>query len=99
MSFSSLGRQQQHGGKLHRTLRELVHKVLKAAGVEDGHPHRFRDTFAKALLVKGVSIRTVSLLLGHTSIKTTEKHYAAFVPEYQEALDNATALLDFDAVA
>jgi integrase len=75
--------------------RALLQKVAKLGKVYNGHPHRYRDTFAKALLVAGKSIRTVQLLLGHTSIKTTEKSYAAFVPAYQESLDDATAALDF----
>src|SRR5262249_47969711 len=44
--------------------------------IKNGHPHRFRDTFAVSLLVKGVSIEVVSKLLGHGSIKVTERHYA-----------------------
>jgi site-specific recombinase XerD len=38
--------------------------------------HRLRDTFAVDLLEKGVPLEEVSKLLGHESIKTTEKHYA-----------------------
>ena len=60
------------------------------------HPHRFRDTFSVAVLVAGHSIRTLQLLLGHKSIKTTEKHYAPFVPAMQKALDEATESLNFD---
>ncbi len=30
------------------------------------------------MLSKGVSMETVSVLLGHNSIRITEKHYAAF---------------------
>jgi len=37
----------------------------------------------------------VQLLLGHTSIKTTEKHYAPFVDSFQRILDAATSKLDF----
>ncbi len=41
-------------------------------------------------------MRTLQLLLGHKSIKTTEKHYAAFVAAMQKALDEATDSLNFD---
>lgn len=64
--------------------------------------HRFRDTFAVELLtgrppnVPGADIRTVQLLLGHGSVKTTDKHYARFVAAHQHALDLATAALDFE---
>ena len=36
----------------------------------------FRDTFAVELLLAGVPIDQVSLLLGHSSVKVTEKHDA-----------------------
>jgi len=45
-----------------------------------------RDTFAIELLLKDVPIDQVALLLGHKSIKTTEKHYAPFVKARQEQL-------------
>jgi integrase len=47
------------------------------------HPHRFRDTFAVSLLLKGVSLESVSKLLGHSSIKITERHYAPWVKARQ----------------
>jgi len=51
--------------------------------------HRLRDTFACELLKAGVSLEHVSKLLGHRSIRTTEKSYAAWVPSRQEVLDKA----------
>jgi site-specific recombinase XerD len=59
------------------------------AGVADGHSHRLRDTFSVDLLQNGVSLETVSQLLGHTSIKTTQKHYAPWVKTRQDALEAA----------
>jgi site-specific recombinase XerD len=50
--------------------------------------HRLRDTFAVDLLEKGVPLEEVSKLLGHESIKTTEKHYAKWVQGRQDRLDN-----------
>jgi integrase len=35
----------------------------------------------------GVSIQDVSVLLGHRSVKITEKHYAPWVKTRQNALD------------
>lgn len=77
--------------------RRTIARLLVNAGV-DGHPHRFRDTFSVELLSKGEELRTVQLLLGHTSIKTTEKHYAPYVESFQRILDAATAKLDFGHV-
>jgi integrase/recombinase XerD len=53
------------------------------------HFHQLRDTFAVMLLLAGVPIDQVSLLLGHKSIKTTERHYAPFVKARQDQLDNS----------
>jgi integrase/recombinase XerD len=59
------------------------------AGVPDGHSHRLRDTFSVDLLQMGVSLETVSQLLGHTSIKTTQKHYSPWVKSRQDKLEEA----------
>lgn len=50
--------------------------------------HRLRDTFAVDLLQKGVPLEEVSKLLGHESIRTTEKHYAKWVKGRQDRLDS-----------
>lgn len=51
------------------------------------HPHMLRDTFAVELLLAGVSLDQVSILLGHKSVKITEKHYAPFVRARQDQLE------------
>lgn len=61
-------------------------RVTKRAGVE-GHFHMFRDTFAVALLEKGVPLEDVQVLLGHSSVKITEKHYSPWVRSRQERLE------------
>jgi integrase len=55
--------------------------------INGGHPHRFRDTFAVSLLLKGVSLDIVSKLLGHRSIKVTERHYSPWVKARQDQLE------------
>jgi site-specific recombinase XerD len=75
-----------------RTIRRLG----DLAGVKNARPHRFRDTFAVELLTRGADIRTVQQLLGHESVRTTEKHYAHFIAAHQALLDSATAKLDFE---
>jgi len=49
-------------------------------------PQMFRDTFAVELLLSDVPIDQVSILLGHSSVKITEKHYAPWVKARQEQL-------------
>jgi integrase len=63
-------------------------RAFKAAGMPNGHSHQLRDTFAVSLLQKGVPLEEVSKLLGHTSIKTTEKSYSPLVTARQDRLDN-----------
>jgi integrase/recombinase XerD len=65
---------------------ERIAQVFAIAKVV-GHPHQFRDTFAVALLEGGASIETVSVLLGHQSIRVTEKHCNPWVKTRQDALD------------
>jgi integrase/recombinase XerD len=65
--------------------------AFEKAGIEGGHIHRFRDTFAVRLLEKGVSIETVSVLLGHSNIGITLKHYRPWVKSLQEKLEREVA--------
>jgi len=55
--------------------------------VVGGHPHRFRDTFAISLLLRGAELPNVSILLGHSSIRVTERHYSPWVKARQEQLE------------
>jgi integrase len=55
----------------------------KRAGVSDAHPHRYRDSFAVDMLVRGASPYDVAKLLGDT-VATVEKHYAPFVKELRD---------------
>jgi integrase len=52
------------------------------------HIHRFRHTFACALLRKGVQVDDVATLLGHSDPRVTLRHYARWVKGRQERLDN-----------
>jgi len=50
-------------------------------------PHCLRDTAACGWLTAGIPLEEVAKLLGHSSSKTTEKHYAPWVKERQNRLD------------
>jgi len=66
---------------------ESLKRLFILAGAPDGHAHRFRDTFSVELLLAGVPVERVSILLGHQSVRITEKHYAPWVRARQEQLE------------
>jgi integrase len=68
-----------------------IRKLFDLAGVDKGEnfmvSHRFRDTFAVECLLAGVPLDRVSVLLGHSSVKVTERHYAPWVQQRQQQLE------------
>ncbi len=73
---------------------ELIAIAFRDAGVRsEGHmiSHRLRATFAVDLLQKGVPLEHVSKLLGHRSVKTTEKHYSRWIMGRQNLLDDVVS--------
>jgi integrase len=81
--WTRVGSQETASGNWRRTFRRLC----EIAGVMNGHPHRFRDTLAVELLLEEVPIERVSILLGHSSVKVTERHYAPWVHARQAQLE------------
>ena len=73
-----LGIQRVVPWKNERTYNTHFTKVLKAAGMSDMglSPHKFRHILADHLLSKGVDIKTISEILGHSSINVTSQSYA-----------------------
>ena len=67
--------------------RKRLNRLFEPAEVTSGHSHRLRDTFAVELLLAGVPIVRVSILLGHESVRTTERNYAPWVRSRQEQLE------------
>lgn len=67
--------------------RRKLGKVFELAGKfdETPTPHRFRHTFARILLQRGVPVADVADLLGDDE-KTVREHYSRWVPERQARL-------------
>jgi hypothetical protein len=72
----------QEGCKLFVKLMQILNQSRRSA-----ISHRFRDTFAVELLLAGVPIERVSILMGHQSVRVTERHYNPWVRSRQEQLE------------
>jgi integrase len=72
---------QKNGSKIHPD--KPYHKLKTALSNLDlkGDVHKLRHTFASKLVMKGENIYTVSKLLGHKDIQTTQI-YAHLAPDY-----------------
>lgn len=75
-----------------RTIQRRFERFSAALGVSNIHFHSLRHSFANHLLELGVDIKTVSLLLGHSSVKTTLEHYAH--SSLQQQRDAVNLLVD-----
>jgi integrase/recombinase XerD len=64
-----------------------LRKLFRLAKIVAAHGHRFRDTFAAELLLAGVPIERVAILLGHNSVRVTEKYYSAWTDARQRQIE------------
>jgi site-specific recombinase XerD len=73
-----------------RAFRKLI--TLAALKNPDGstkrvYPHILRHTFATQCLAAGVPLEDVATMLGHSSIRTTEKHYSHWIKGRADRLE------------
>lgn len=76
---------QYHGGPI-KDIKRGFGKAAREAKLEGKvTPHVLRHTSATHMAEAGVDMRVISLYLGHTSTRITEKVYAKHSPEYLKA--------------
>jgi len=72
--------------------RMTVWKLLQKRSLEAGldtqvHPHMLRHSFATHLLQGGADVRVVQILLGHSSLNTTERYLKITDSELRQVFD------------
>ena len=58
-----------------------IAKYYVASGIKNANVHTLRKTFGSLMVQSGIDIFTVSKLLGHSSVRVTEKHYVDLLEE------------------
>jgi len=72
---------------LPKSFSSKFHLWAVKAGVPQLHPHSLRHKFATDLLQKGVDLRTIQQLLGHTSLAVTQRYLAITDEDMRKAVD------------
>ncbi|WP_372364785.1 tyrosine-type recombinase/integrase [Candidatus Uabimicrobium sp. HlEnr_7] len=67
-------------------LKLLLKRIQRKTGIHI-HTHKFRHTFATKALESGVDIKTLQILMGHSSIKSTVIYLHTTVKHMQKALE------------
>lgn len=57
-----------------KACQDSLKKIGTRADVKNVHPHRCRRTFATSLYRKGMDIRNIQILMGHSNINTTMEY-------------------------
>jgi len=65
---------QKGGAFTPNTLQQLLHRLHERAGIVGGRSHSGRRWFATELISKGVDIKSVSVLMGHSSVAMTAQY-------------------------
>ena len=88
----------RNGWKVPKMNNQRYNQMLKVIGmvigVERLHSHMGRHSFATMMLSKGAKIENVSRMLGHTTIKQTERYAKVLAKDVYDDFDKVAAKLD-----
>lgn len=71
---SALFRSRKGGGFSPNTMQMLFKRMYRWAGLEHASSHSGRRTFATSLIERGVDIKAVSSLMGHSTVAMTARY-------------------------
>ena len=73
-----------------RYVQKFIEKIRNQLGLaKNVTPHSFRHSFASHLLMNGVDLRTLQLMLGHSSLSTTQ-HYLKITNKFADEVYKKT---------
>jgi len=73
-------------GLSERAIVQMITRVFRECGIEDGATHRLRHTFAINALDSGLNVVQIQYLLGHKNITTTMKYLRLLEKDIQEKI-------------
>lgn len=77
------------------TITQWLAKFSKRKNLPHINPHAFRHTAASVLISQGTDVVTVSKMLGHAKVSTTEDIYSHVIEESKQQASNALAEVYF----
>lgn len=70
-----------------QSIRKIWYRACDVAEIGRPNPHKIRHTLGSLLIEKGVSVKKVSMILGHSTSKVTEKFYIHKKEDLGETLE------------
>ncbi|MBN3851666.1 site-specific integrase [Paraburkholderia sp. Ac-20342] len=71
---AALFKSQKGSGFSPNTMQQLLARLHDAAGIQGGRSHSGRRWFATELISKGIDLKSVSVLMGHSSVSMTAQY-------------------------